>query len=459
MIPTQSQTIMSVSQLNRATGQLLGEHFFSVLVAGELSNTTQPSSGHLYFTLKDANAQVRCALFKTQQRRLTFKPENGKQVIVKAQVSLYEPRGDYQLIVESMEEAGDGALQRAFDLLKLKLAQEGLFDVTHKKQLPKLPRCIGVITSPTGAAIHDILTVLKRRFAAIPIIIYPVAVQGANASFDIAAAIERANDLKHCEVIILGRGGGSLEDLWAFNEERVARAMFNSEIPIISAVGHETDVTIADFVADYRAATPSAAAEYASPDQQEWLVRYLHLETRLLQQWQRHLSQKQQALHWLSQRLQQQHPGQKLARNSQRVDELETRLDLAIQAQLAKQHKHLDMTLAQLWQYNPAVTIKNYQQKQQYLNSRLLTATKHKLERLHLRLTNNSQTLHAVSPLATLSRGYGLSIQTKTMNIIRSSEQLALGDLVQTHLAIGSFTSKVTSLDEASLLSPELRHK
>ena len=459
MIPTQNRTIMSVSQLNRATGQLLSEHLFSVWVAGELSNTTQPSSGHLYFTLKDANAQVRCALFKTQQRRLTFKPENGKQVIVKAQVSLYEPRGDYQLIVESMEEAGDGALQRAFNSLKQKLSQEGLFDTIHKKQLPKLPYCIAVITSPSGAAIHDILTVLKRRFAAIPIIIYPVAVQGNNASYEIAEAIERANKLKHCEVIILGRGGGSLEDLWAFNEERVARAIFNSEIPIISAVGHETDVTIADFVADFRAATPSAAAEHASPDQQEWVARFVNLELRVRKQWQQHLNQKKQSLHWLSQRLQQQHPGQKLARNAQRVDDLETRLNLVMQARLTNHHKHMDITLAQLWQYNPAVTITNYQQKQQYLSKRLITATTHKLERLQLRLLNNSQTLHAVSPLATLSRGYGLSIHTKTKSIIRSTEQLALGDQVQTHLASGCFTSKITSLDDAQLLSPKLRNE
>jgi len=439
---------MSVSQLNRATGQLLGEHFFNVLVAGELSNTTQASSGHLYFTLKDANAQVRCALFKTQQRKLTFKPENGKQVIVKAQVSLYEPRGDYQLIVESMELAGDGALQRAFDGLKLKLAKEGLFDAVHKKPIPKLPHCIAVITSPTGAAIHDILTVLKRRFAAIPIIIYPVAVQGTNASFEIAAAIERANDLKHCEVIILGRGGGSLEDLWAFNEERVARAIFNSDIPIISAVGHETDVTIADFVADYRAPTPSAAAEHASPNQQEWLARYQHLEARLQQQWQRHIKHKQQSLQWLIQRLQQQHPGQKLARNAQRVDELEARLILAMQVRLTSHHKHIKVTMAQLWLHNPALTINNYQQKQQYLSTRLATAITRKLERLQDRLSNNSQTLHAVSPLATLSRGYGLSIQTKSKSIIRSTEQLAVGDLVETHLASGSFTSEVTLLDK-----------
>ncbi|RIZ65599.1 MAG: exodeoxyribonuclease VII large subunit [Methylococcales bacterium] len=456
---SENRTIMSVSQLNRATGQLLGEHFFNVLVAGELSNTTQASSGHFYFTLKDTNAQVRCALFKTQQRRLTFKPENGKQVIVKAQVSLYEPRGDYQLIIESMELAGDGALQRAFDSLKHKLAQEGLFDAIHKKPIPKLPHCIAVITSPTGAAIHDILTVLKRRFAAIPIIIYPVAVQGTNASFEIAAAIERANDLKHCEVIILGRGGGSLEDLWAFNEERVARAIFNSDIPIISAVGHETDVTIADFVADYRAPTPSAAAEHASPDQQEWLARFRHLEARLEQQWQRHLKHKHQSLLWLTQRLQQQHPGQKLARNAQRVDELDARLNLAMQARLSSHHKHIKITMAQLWQYNPAVTINNYQDKQQYLTARLATAITRKIERLQDRLLNNSQTLHAVSPLATLSRGYGLSMHAKSKSIIRSTEQLGLGDLVETHLASGCFTSKVTKLDEATLLSPELRNK
>ena len=260
-------------------------------------------------------------------------------------------------------------------------------------------------------------------------------------------------------MIILGRGGGSLEDLWAFNEERVARAMFNSEIPIISAVGHETDVTIADFVADYRAPTPSAAAEHASPDQQEWLARYQHLEARLQQQWQRHIKHKQQALQWLTQRLQQQHPGQKLARNAQRVDELEARLNLTMQTRLSSHHKHIKVTLTQLWLYNPALTISNYQQKQQYLSTRLATAITHKLGRLQDRLLNNSQTLNAVSPLATLSRGYGLSIHAQSKSIIRSTEQLGLGDLVETHLASGCFTSKVTKLDEATLLSPELRNK
>ena len=445
--PTAQRNILTVTQLNRATNQLLGEHFLSVLVEGELSNATQPSSGHLYFSLKDANAQVRCAMFKTQQRRLNFKPENGKQVVVKAQVSLYEPRGDYQLIVESMEEAGDGALRRAFDALKLKLTEEGLFDTANKQSLPALPKTIGVITSPTGAAVRDIITVLRRRFAAIPVIIYPVAVQGENAKFEISRAIALANEHQQCDIIILGRGGGSLEDLWAFNEEMVARAIFASEIPIISAVGHETDVTIADFVADLRAATPSAAAEHATPDQQEWLSRFLHLEARLHQQLQRKLSQKQQALDWLAKRLQQQHPGQKLARNAQRLDELESRLNQSMQTKLRHNKSLVDEKIAKLWQHNPAVTINNYKQKQDYLSKRLITVTTHKLESFKQRLLNVSQTLHAVSPLATLNRGYALVIHQPSGQIIRSTEQLKPGDRVETRLAEGRFTSQIKDIE------------
>lgn len=438
-----ARNIITVTQLNRETSQLLAEHFLSVLVEGELSNTAQPSSGHLYFTLKDANAQVRCAMFRTQQRRLAFKPENGKQVIVKAQVSLYEPRGDYQLIVEHIEEAGDGALRRAFDALKLKLSEQGLFDTAHKQPLPTLPTAIGVITSPSGAAIRDILTVLQRRFAAIPVIVYPVAVQGDNAKHDIAKAIATANRLKQCDVIILGRGGGSLEDLWAFNEELVARAIFDSEIPIISAVGHETDITIADFVADWRAATPSAAAEYASPDQQQWLSRFIYLESRLQQQLQRKLNQKQQTLDWLHQRLQQQHPGQKLAGNVRRMDELEARLKLAMHMRLRHMTGNIEAKTAKLWQHNPALIINSHRQRQDYLSQRLLTTIMHKLEQLNQRLLNSSQTLHAVSPLATLNRGYALAINPSSAEIIRSTEQLKLGDMVQIRLAQGRFTSQI----------------
>ncbi|TAN64637.1 MAG: exodeoxyribonuclease VII large subunit [Methylobacter sp.] len=441
------RNIITVTQLNRETSQLLAEHFLSVLVEGELSNMAQPSSGHLYFTLKDANAQVRCAMFRTQQRRLAFKPENGKQVVVKAQVSLYEPRGDYQLIVDHIEEAGDGALRRAFDALKLKLSGQGLFDVAHKQSLPTLPTAIGVITSPSGAAIRDILTVLQRRFAAIPVIIYPAAVQGDNAKHEIAKAIAAANRLKQCDVIILGRGGGSLEDLWAFNEELVARAIFDSKIPIISAVGHETDFTIADFVADWRAATPSAAAEYASPDQQQWLSRFISLESQLQQQLQRKLNQKQQTLDWLSRRLQQQHPGQKLAGNARRMEELEARLKLAIHAKIRHMTGIIEAKTAKLGQHNPALIINSHRQRQNYLRQRLFAAIRHKLEQFNQRLLNSSQTLHAVSPLATLSRGYAMAINPDSGEIIRSAEQLKPGDMVQTRLAQGRFTSLVKAIN------------
>ena len=438
---------LTVTELNRATSQLLNEHFFSVLVEGEISNLSAPSSGHLYFSLKDSNAQVRCAMFKTQQRKLSFKPENGKQVIVKAQVSLYEPRGDFQLIIEHLEEAGDGALRRAFDLLKVKLSEEGLFSPATKQSIPALPGTIGIITSPSGAAIRDILTVLKRRFTAVPIIVYPVAVQGHNAKHEIAKAIALANEHQLCDVLILGRGGGSLEDLWAFNEELVARAIFASQIPIISAVGHETDITIADFVADLRAATPSAAAEHASPDQQEWLSKYIQINARLTELLQRQLSKKKETLSWLEKRLQQQHPGQKLLRNAQRLDEIELKLTQTIQIKIRHNNQIIAAKIATLWQYDPRIPINQYNQKQSYLYNRLLSATQHKLEYLSHKLLNNSQTLHAVSPLATLKRGYSLTTHELSGQIIQSSSQLRLGDRVKTRLAEGSFISHVAKID------------
>lgn len=438
--------ILTVSELNRESSQLLSEHFWSVLVLGEISNLSVPSSGHLYFSLKDANAQVRCAMFRNQQRRLSIELENGKQVIVKAQVGLYEPRGDYQLIVEHIQAAGDGVLQKAFDTLKQKLFAEGLFDNVYKQSLPLFPKAIGIITSPTGAAVRDILTVLKRRIPAIPVIIFPVSVQGANAKNEIAAAIAMANRLQQCDVIIIARGGGSLEDLWAFNEEIVARAIFASKIPIISGVGHETDVTIADYVADLRAATPTAAAEYASPDQQQWLSLFIQLETRLKQQLQRKLNQMQQSLDWFNKRLQQQHPGQKLARQLQRVDELELRLNRSVQTKIHYQMSLLETKTARLWQFNPAIRINSLTQQQVFLKKRLFTIVSHQLDQFKLRLSNSSQTLHAVSPLATLNRGYGLGILETSGEIIRSTEQLIIGDIIETRIAHGRYTSAVTSI-------------
>jgi exodeoxyribonuclease VII large subunit len=442
-----SQIIYSVSQLNRETGALLGDHFLSIFVEGEISNLSIPASGHCYFTLKDANAQVRCAMFRGQ-RRHSFKPENGKQVVVKAQVSLYEPRGDYQLIVEYLEESGDGVLRRAFDALKLKLSEEGLFSAINKKDLPLLPKVIGVITSPSGAAIHDILTVLRRRFAAVPVIIYPVAVQGENAKIEIAKAIATANTLKQCDVLILARGGGSLEDLWAFNEEMVARAIYTSQIPIIAGVGHETDVTIADFVADLRAATPSAAAEHATPDQQQWLYKFNELETRLQQHLQRLLRQQQQKVDWLVGRLQQQHPQQKLTRNQQRLAELELSLKKAVQLRLTHNRRIAEVQIARLWQCSPISTIRRNQQQQAYLSERLVSATNACLKHNNRRLLNASQTLHAVSPLATLNRGYALVTEQASGQIVRSTKQLTLGDKVMTRLAKGHFTSRIDALIE-----------
>jgi exodeoxyribonuclease VII large subunit len=447
------QKIYTVSQLNRETGFLLNEHFFSIFVEGEISNLSIPTSGHCYFTLKDANAQIRCAMFRGQ-RRQSFKPENGKQVVVKAQVSLYEPRGDYQLIVEFMEESGDGVLRRAFDALKLKLSDEGLFSATHKKDLPVLPKAIGVITSPSGAAIRDILTVLRRRFAAVHVIIYPVAVQGENAKYDITKAIATANMHKQCDVLILARGGGSLEDLWAFNEEMVARAIYASKIPIIAGVGHETDVTIADFVADLRAATPSAAAEHATPDQQQWLNKFNELEARLQQNLHRQLRQQQQKIDWLTGRIQQQHPQQKLSRSQQRLAELELNLKKAVQLRLTNSRKIVEIQTARLWQQTPMSAIRHNQQQQAYLSERLVSAAKACLKHNKQRLLNASQTLHAVSPLATLNRGYALVTEQASGQIVSSTEQIKIGDKLLTRLAKGHFTSQVNELfdDERKII-------
>jgi len=276
-----SEPIYSVSQLNQEIRDFLENQVMPLWITGEISNFACPSSGHWYFTLKDAQSSIRCALFKPKARGIEMTPQNGDQVVLHGRVSLYTPRGDYQFIADHVEAAGDGLLQKKFNLLKEKLLQEGLFEQEHKKSLPKWPQTIGVVTSPTGAAIHDILHVLNRRFPLIKVIIYPTAVQGSSAAGEIVDAIQIANQLKHCDVLIVGRGGGSLEDLWPFNEEIVARAIFASEIPIVSAVGHEVDITIADFVADARAPTPSAAAELLSPDQTELFSTLDKMSARL----------------------------------------------------------------------------------------------------------------------------------------------------------------------------------
>ncbi|WP_394753423.1 exodeoxyribonuclease VII large subunit [Crenothrix sp.] len=413
-----------------------------------MSNLSTPSSGHVYFSLKDTQAQIRCALFVMQRRKVAFKLENGQQVVVKGQVSLYEARGDYQLIIDHVEPAGEGDLRRAFELLKLQLSQQGLFDAIRKRSLPVLPHSIGVITSPTGAAIRDILTVLKRRFPAIPIIIYPVAVQGIRAKYEIVAALATANKQQLCDVLILARGGGSLEDLYVFNEESVVRAMFASQIPIISGIGHETDITLADFVADLRAPTPSAAAEHATPDQQEWAARFTAIESRLKQLLVRKLAYQRQLLNGLVKHLQSQHPRQKLLANNQWVDDLEGRLNWAMQTKLQVYRHNSETKTAKLWQYAPTIVINSHKQRQVYLHNRLIQAMQKHLDRRKQQLLNVSQTLHTVSPLATLNRGYAIASLIPSGKLIRTIEQIKIGDMIQIRVARGHFTSQIKDIND-----------
>lgn len=441
-----SETVYSVSQLNREAKRLLANHFLTVQVSGEISNLSLPSSGHIYFTLKDAQAQIRCAMFKGQQQRLRFKPANGAEVIATAQVSLYEPRGDYQLVVEHLEAAGDGALRLAFERLKQQLSAQGWFDLQRKRPIPLIPRRIAVITSASGAAIHDILTVLKRRFPAIPVVIYPVAVQGDTAQFEIARALATANQQALADVIILARGGGSLEDLWAFNEELVARAIIDSEIPVIAGIGHEVDVTIADFVADLRAATPSAAAEHAVPQQSEWLAGFAYRERQLQQLMQRQLSQRQQQLNWQLKALLQQHPGQQLQRNQQRLDELEQRMSQAIQYQLRHHRQRWTLTDYRFRQSQPTQAIQQHRQQLHYWQQVLIKNIHNTIERFKQRQAATAQTLQAVSPLATLERGYSISQRQDDQQIIKSSRQLQPNQLFISRFADGQVLSQVKEI-------------
>ncbi|BCG64440.1 MAG: exodeoxyribonuclease VII large subunit [Methyloprofundus sp.] len=438
--------ILSISQLNRDVKYLLEQNFFAVQVIGEISNLSRPSSGHLYFSLKDVGAQVRCALFRRQAQKLNFEPKNGLQIQASANVSLYEARGDYQLIINNMQESGDGALRRAFEQLQAKLATKGFFAEEHKKILPTIPACIGVITSPTGAAIRDILSVLARRFPAIPVIIYPVLVQGNDAKYAINQAIITANQHKDCDVLILARGGGSLEDLWAFNEEMVATAIYKSRIPIISGIGHETDTTIADYVADLRAATPTAAAEHCVPDASQWLGQFQAYEHHLNQLLQNKIAQHKRHLDWLSKNLNQQHPGKQLETKAQRLDELEARLKLSLQNKLSQANSQRQAQQAQLWQFNPTHKVQQLDNQYNNLNTRLHANMQNRLHTQQQKLAQLSQTLNIISPLATLHRGYSLSSNTRG-TLLTSSKQLKVGQHITTRLAEGEFSSQIQELN------------
>lgn len=448
MIASHPREILSVSQLN-ATARLLLETNFSVIwVEGELSNLSKPGSGHLYFTLKDGSAQIRAAMFRARNQLLRFMPISGLQVLVRARVSLYEPRGDYQLIVEHMEEAGEGALRRAFDALRFKLAEEGLFNTDRKQTLPEIPRCIGVITSPTGAALRDVISVLRRRFPALPVVVYPAVVQGQDAVPSITAALTRANRDRRCDVLIVTRGGGSLEDLWAFNEEPVARAIAASHIPVISAVGHETDITIADFAADVRAPTPSVAAELVSPNRHELGKRLQHDLNRIHAAVIKQVTVSHNQIKWLSARLFQRHPSSRLQQQGQRLDELELRLHRAFQHHLQQIKSTLIAYHRRLASQVPTKNLAIQRMAVSQLRKRLDAALIQQTSQAHQRLSGLARTLEAISPLATLSRGYAILIDEQG-RAIRDAHQVQPGDEFNALLARGRLRCEVMRCETA----------
>ena len=437
--------VFSVSELNDEVRDLLEGQFPLIWVEGEISNLARPASGHIYFTLKDANAQVRCAMFRMRNRRLNFRPENGQQVLLRAKVSLYPARGDFQLIGEHMEEAGDGALRRQFEQLKARLLDEGLFDDRNKLPLPALPTRLGVITSPSGAAIRDILSVLRRRFPSVPVLIYPVPVQGVEAPAAIVEALRTAAQRNECDVLILARGGGSLEDLWAFNDETVARAIHACPLPVVSGIGHEVDVTIADFVADLRAATPSAAAEHVSPDRDEWLAVFRGWEHRLSRAWREQSSRRRQVLDWLRHRLK--HPGQRLQERAQRLDELEQRLVLAVRGHLRLRHSRLATAQARLRGHSPGQHLRELQLRLHNLARANRNAMQTRLARQRQRLEAAGRALDTVSPLATLGRGYAI-VQGADGRVLREAGDARPGDRVQARLGRGSLSCRVEQVHE-----------
>ena len=485
-----TSNIFTVTQLNYSVRHLLEVELGQVWLTGEISNFSQPVSGHWYLTLKDENAQVRCAMFKMKNLRVNFRPQNGMQVLVRASVSLYEPRGDYQLIIESMQMAGDGLLQQQFEGLKMKLAAQGLFAQEHKKPIPKFVKRVGIITSPSGAALQDILHILNRRDPSLQVVIYPTLVQGKEATQDIIDTIRLANQRKECDVLIVGRGGGSLEDLWCFNEEMVAYAIYQSELPIISAVGHETDVTIADFVADLRAPTPSAAAELVSRDQQEivrqlqhhlnmvnlafdrlWaekLSRFQHINLRLNAQspakqlellhfkltqifdrLQGRLGQslklKEQKIAQLFLRVQAKHPSRQLELQKLHVTQRETRLCKQIE-QLFNV-KRQKFYFAKQWLDNSTLphNISRQNQNLQQLSHRLTYL-------IEKQFTKQQQGFHALctkldglSPLKILGQGYSIT-QNDQQHVITNTKQITKGDRITTQLVNGQILSEVIAI-------------
>ncbi len=438
---TNNRQIFSVSELNRTVRQLLEDSLTLLWVEGEISNFARPGSGHWYMTLKDNKSQVRCAMFKGSNMRVGFEPANGMSVLVRCKAGIYEGRGEYQLVIEHMEEAGFGALQRQFEQLKASLFNEGLFDSSHKREIPSSIRHAGIVTSPTGAAIRDILSVLRRRFPNITVTIYPTSVQGDQAQKQIVEAITNANADNRCDVLIVGRGGGSLEDLWSFNEESVARSIHGSRIPIVSAVGHEIDFTIADFVADLRAPTPSAAAELISPDCNEVSSQFRNLELDLAKTIIRRLQNISHSVTNLKNKLQ--HPERKLQEQTQRLDHLDIRLIRAIRSNLEKKRRTSINSGERLLRQNPMEILLETRLRLRKRIQQLSKAITQQLSHKNNDVEHWMHLLDAVSPLKILSRGFSV-LRNNDDDIIKSVTSVEIGESLKGSVSDGEIYIDVT---------------
>ncbi len=434
--------VISVAELNRLAKELIEQNLPLMWVAGEISNFTRAASGHCYFSLKDAQAQVRCVMFRHRLQLQDWKPENGMQVEVRASPSFYEQRGEFQLNVEAMRRSGLGALYEAFEKLKARLQAEGLFEAAAKQPLPRFPRAIGVVTSLQAAALRDVLTTLRRRMAVIPVIVYPTPVQGAGAGAQIATAIAAADARAECDVLILCRGGGSIEDLWAFNEEVVARAIHACRLPVVSGVGHETDVTIADFVADARAPTPTAAAQMASPNRDDLRQEVSQLYQRLARVTERALERRMQQLDVLARRLT--HPGERIENQLQQLGHLASRLRGAWQLTSGDREWRLRELYQQLLTRRPDIAA--LATRQQTLAQRLASAAAHRVEALGADVKSFAAQLAQLNPRAVLERGYSM-VETPGGALVRDSAQLSAGDEVRLTFARGWASAKVRAKD------------
>lgn len=440
-----TRAIFSVSKLNEKVQLTLERVIGSVWVEGEISNFIRAQSGHSYFSLKDDTSQLRCAMFRAQSKKIKFVPSDGDKVVAYGRVGLYTARGEYQLIIDTLEPLGSGALQLRFDKLKEKLFREGLFDVDKKRDFPKWPKSIGLVTSPSGAAIRDILAVLERRCPTIPVIIYPTLVQGPSASANIVNAVEIANQRMDCDVLIISRGGGSLEDLWAFNEELVANAIFNSDIPIVSGVGHEKDITICDLVADTRAATPSAAAEIISPDLSQWSKDLYRLYNTLNTNLEKIIKDKKKLLGQLNRSLIS--PKRKVEMDNQKLDDLASRLANHVEQKISLSNETLNRFLSRI---NSRLFRRQIDHRKNLVSAcrkNLNGLIKTLFKEAKFALSKNEEILSALGPLATLQRGYAIVTDEKG-RIIRKSSKKLIGQSIKTQLNQGTLNSKVIATNQ-----------